>query len=371
MADKAKGGAKVEEGRDCSKVRTHFEYDWRVGEAVIYNMPTKSHGVRIKHEGKIIGWPQALPETDYFALVKVQYAEDGGQLKESTVCIRNVEKKEATAKSMYTSTLRDLAEREDASGSEDDGRGRKRGGSTSGTAGGAPNKKSKSVEYQPNQLALLLAAQPVPLSPIPTATPEVADAAIRHAFSMLLIAMHKGLRCPDPETLQRELKKAQKKIGALRTEAQEQTTEAQEARGRADAMEAELTTERGRVQELVIDNHRLKVQNDTLEQQVAAGATTTKETEEAGNLKRRNEELSAQVVILKNRIKELQELRSEQGLADPEAALAEKNQELEKLQETLTEKDKTISRLKTALNELWPDKPQCNAQGSPRERRGE
>ena len=124
-------------------------------------------------------------------------------------------------------------------------------------------------------------------------------------------------------------------------------------------MEAELTTERGRVEELVSENHRLKVQNDTLEKQVAAEATATKETEEVGNAKRRNDELSAQVVILRNRITELQNcntelqnLRSYQGEADPEAARAEKYQELEKLQEALTEKDKTIERLKTALNML-------------------
>ena len=41
-----------------------------------------------------------------------------------------------------------------------------------------------------------------------------------------------------------------------------------------------------------------------------------------------------------------------QGAAEVEAALAEKNQELEKLKEALTEKDKTIERLKTALNML-------------------
>jgi len=309
MAAKKEDIAKLEEGRDCSQVRTHYDYDWRVGEAVIYNMPTKNHGVRIKREAKIIGWPQALPETDYFALVKVQYTEDGGQLKESTVCIRNVDKKEGTAKSKYPSTLREKAGRSDVSESEDDDKGgRKR--STS-SAAGTPHKKSK---HEGNRVAKLLAEQPSsPLPLIPPATPEVADAAIKHAFSMLLISNHKGLRGPDPEIVQKELKKAQKKMVALGTEAQEQATEAQEARDRADAKDAELTTERGRVAELVNENHRLKVQNDTLKKQVAAEATATKETEEVGHLKRRNDELSAQVVILKNRITELQNWRARPG----------------------------------------------------------
>ena len=73
--------------------------------------------------------------------------------------------------------------------------------------------------------------------------------------------------------------------------------------------------------------------------------------------KRRNEELTAEVTILVDRIKELQGMPGRtdgaaQGAAEVEAAIAKNNQELEKLKEALTVKSKTIKRIKTALNEL-------------------
>jgi septal ring factor EnvC (AmiA/AmiB activator) len=63
------------------------------------------------------------------------------------------------------------------------------------------------------------------------------------------------------------------------------------------------------------------------------------------------------VTILKGRITELQAMPGRtdgaaQGSAEVEAALAEKNQELEKLKEALAEKDQEIARLKIAISTL-------------------
>jgi len=81
---------------------------------------------------------------------------------------------------------------------------------------------------------------------------------------------------------------------------------------------------------------------------------STEEAPEVATTKLRNEELTAQVTSLEDRIKELQATSGRpegaaQGGAEIEAALAAKNQELDKLTKALAEKDKEISQLKAAL----------------------
>ena len=90
------------------------------------------------------------------------------------------------------------------------------------------------------------------------------------------------------------------------------------------------------------------------EQASKGGEAASAEAQELVKTKRRNDELSSQVTILKGRITELQAMPGRtdgaaQGSAEVEAALAEKNQELEKLTAALAEKDKEIKRLKAAL----------------------
>jgi predicted RNase H-like nuclease (RuvC/YqgF family) len=70
--------------------------------------------------------------------------------------------------------------------------------------------------------------------------------------------------------------------------------------------------------------------------------------------------LTGQVKALSNRTQELQDRiqalertdGAAQGSAEVEAALAAKNQELDKLTEALAEKDQEIARLKTAIHTL-------------------
>ena len=146
MAGKSEVVAKLEEGRECSKVWKHHGYDWSVGEEVTYNQPTKNHRHR--------KW------------------ESGDGVK--------------------------------------------------------PTKKSK-----PLVPALAEAVAAFPAVPVENAETE---AAVRHAFILLLTATIKGLRGPDPERMQKELEKAQVMTGELKTAVQEE-------RDRADALAEELATE--------------------------------------------------------------------------------------------------------------------------------
>ena len=131
-------------------------------------------------------------------------------------------------------------------------------------------------------------------------------------------------------------------------------------RQQRDELEAEVETERAINRGLQVQVTKLQAQvrmHENQASEAAEAAVTSAEAQELAKTKRRNEELTAQVTILVGRIKELQGMPGRtdgaaQGAAEVEAALAEKNQELEKLKEALTEKSKMIERLKTALNAL-------------------
>jgi chromosome segregation ATPase len=203
------------------------------------------------------------------------------------------------------------------------------------------------------------------------------DEPVKEAFRVLLSATIKGLDSPELAEVQAEKDKLQRRYHKL--QAAHLTVNAQLAvkeKALGDAVKAGKA-ERSKRKQLETQIAELKAQVLTLQDQasVATGAETAEanptaerqqrdeleaevETERAINrgLQAQVTKLQAQVLMHEKQASEAAEAGrtdgAAQGAAEVEAALAEKNQELEKLKEALTEKDNKIERLKTALNML-------------------
>ena len=68
--------------RDLTQVRTHFGYDWHVGEIVNYHQPLRTKGLTEEHTAEISSFPHALPQSDYKALAKIKLiSKEGSQVK--------------------------------------------------------------------------------------------------------------------------------------------------------------------------------------------------------------------------------------------------------------------------------------------------
>jgi uncharacterized phage infection (PIP) family protein YhgE len=190
------------------------------------------------------------------------------------------------------------------------------------------------------------------------ATKPAIDGPVKEAFRILLLGTINGLDGPELAEVQAEKDRMQRryqKLQAVHATVNAELAAKEKALGDAATASKAERTKRKQLETQIAE---LRAQVRTHEEQASKGVeAASAEAQELVTTKRRNDELSAQVTILKGRITELQAMPERtdgaaQGSAEVEAALAEKNQELEKLKEALAEKDQEIARLKIAISTL-------------------
>ena len=351
----AKGsGEEATPAAASTMIRTHCGYDWAVNEVVQYNRVGKSKDC-VALEAIIVKFPIVLPTTDYYAKAYILVLATPDQ-QPICVNVRSLEKIVKTEKSQRNSTLK----QEEASApiyvdSDQDTvpvsnqHSNKKRKAESPSPGGTPRSPSGTSNIRWAEQSVEHIAQKASLS--------VPDAKTKEAFRILLQAMIDGLNGPSIAEMTAAKTKLERKYRKLRAAHTTATTELAEAVAAGKAVRARVTQ---RETQIAVLRTKVRTLEDQAKEGEAVAAEAQDGAQELAKTKRLNDMLKGQVKALSNRTQELQDRiqalertdGAAQGSAEVEAALAAKNQELDKLTEALAEKDQEIARLKTAIHTL-------------------
>ena len=302
-----KGGA-------TDATRTHFGYDWAVEETVIYNRTGKSRTDFVESlYATIVKFPQKLPASDQQAMVWITLVSQP-TLQPFCVKVRSLEKTTKTERSQRSSTIQrsQPCTTIDTDGSDEETQPVSNKRHKTDSRGSPEGTKwyARTMEQAARNASL-----PAP------------DETAKEAFRVLLEAVITGLNGPSIAEMKAEKEKLERRYHKLQAAHATATTNlAAKEKALGDAATASKA-ERTKRKQLETQKAELRAQVRTHEEQASKGVeAASAEAQELVKTKRRNDELSSQVTILKGRITELQAMPGRtdgaaQGSAEAEAAL--------------------------------------------------